>query len=367
MALTYSDLVKKELLTQPIYQPGKPIDDVARDLGLDPATILKLASNENPLGPSPQAIEAGKQSMESVHLYPDGGCYKLKESLSQYFGLNPDQFIIGNGSNEVLEILGHAFVDKGDEVVMAEGAFIVYKLVTLLFGGTAIEVPMVDYRHDLKAMIDAINEKTKLVFIATPNNPSGTANEEEELHAFVNALPDHVVCVIDEAYAEYLDPAPNFLPLIEAGKKIFCTRTFSKIYGLAGLRIGYGYGDAELVGLLNRAREPFNSNTLAQETACAALLDDDWVTKCREANAAGLQQLESGFSELNLEFIKSFANFVTVRIGDGADAFQKLQNAGVIVRPLAPYGMPEWVRVSVGLSEENERALLEIKNYLSNG
>ena len=255
MALTYSELVKKELLTQPVYQPGKPIDDVARDLGIDPSTILKLASNENPFGPSPRAIEAGKRAMDSVHLYPDGGCYRLKEALSRRFGLNSNQFIIGNGSNEVLEILGHAFIEKGDEVVMAEGAFIVYKLVTILFGGTAVEVPMVDYRHDLQAMASAVSEKTKLFFIATPNNPSGTANAEAELHAFVNSLPEHVVCVIDEAYAEYLDPAPDFLPLIAAGKKVFCTRTFSKIYGLAGLRIGYGYGNAELVSLLNCARD----------------------------------------------------------------------------------------------------------------
>lgn len=365
MATKYSDLVKKELLTQPVYQPGKPIDDVARDLGLDPKTILKLASNENPLGPSPEAIEAGKRAMETVHLYPDGGCFKLKEALSTSLGLQADQFIIGNGSNEVLEIVGHAFIDKGDEVVMAQGAFIVYKLVTLLFGGSPVEVPMVDFRHDLDAMAAAVTDKTKLVFVATPNNPSGTANTEAELVEFVNGLPDHVVCVIDEAYAEYLENAPDFRPLIEAGKNIFCTRTFSKIYGLAGLRIGYGYGSAELVGLLNRAREPFNANTLAQEAACAALRDQAWVAECRTANAAGLQQLETGLEDLGLDYIKSYANFVTVNIGEGVAAFESLQKVGVIVRPLAPYGLPEWVRVSVGLPEENERVLAEIKHYLA--
>lgn len=364
MALKYSDLVKKELLTQPIYQPGKPIEDVARDLGLDPGSILKLASNENPLGASPLAIQAGKNAMEKVHLYPDGGCFKLKEALSKTLGLSPDQFIIGNGSNEVLEILGHAFIGEGDEVVMGDGAFIVYKLVTLLFGGAPVEVPMVDYRHDLAAMAAAVTEKTKLVFIATPNNPSGAANEEAELLEFIDALPDHALCVIDEAYAEYLDEAPDFRPLIAKGKNVFCTRTFSKIYGLAGLRIGYGYGAPELVDLLNRAREPFNANVVAQEAACAALADQDWVARCRSANHEGVVQLENGFKELGLEFIKSAANFVAVKIGKGVESFQELQKVGVVVRPLAPYGLAEWIRVSVGLPEENERALKEIKAYL---
>ncbi|MCL4164070.1 UNVERIFIED_CONTAM: hypothetical protein GTU68_001986, partial [Idotea baltica] len=252
--MEYTDLVKPDLLAQPIYQPGKPIEDVARDLGLDPASILKLASNENPLGASPKAIQAGKDALDSVQLYPDGGCFRLKQSLSDAFGLGPEQFIVGNGSNEVLELLGHALIDKGDEVVMGEGAFIVYKLVTLLFGGVPVEVPMQDYRHDLDAMAAAVTDKTKMVFLASPNNPSGTHNEAADIVAFAEALPDHVVFVLDEAYAEYLDDAADLRPLIERGKPVFCTRTFSKIHGLAGLRIGYGYGAAELVSLLNRAR-----------------------------------------------------------------------------------------------------------------
>ena len=295
MSTPYSDLVKPELLTQPTYQPGKPIEDVARELGLDPAGILKLASNENPLGASPKAIAAGKAALDSVELYPDGGCYELKRSLSRHFDLDPEQFIVGNGSNEVLEIIGHAFIDKGSEVVMGKGAFIVYKLVTLLFGGVPVEVPMVNFKHDLDAMAAAVTERTKVVFLPSPDNPRGTANTVEEIRAFAVALPAHVLFVLDEAYAEYLEEAPDLRELMEQGRKVFCTRTFSKIYGLAGLRIGYGYGSAELIGLLNRAREPFNVNAIAQAAAVAALADRDFVQRCRSFNEVGRVQLEAGF------------------------------------------------------------------------
>lgn len=361
----YTDLVKPELLAQPIYQPGKPIEDVARELGLDPDTVLKLASNENPMGASPQAIRAAKESLDSIQLYPDGGCFRLKQALSEKFGLSSEQFIVGNGSNEVLELLGHALIDKGDEVVMGKGAFIVYKLVTLLFGAVPVEVPMREYRHDLAAMAAAVNERTKIVFLASPNNPSGTHNEAADIVAFAESLPDHVVFVLDEAYAEYLDDAADLRPLIASGRRIFCTRTFSKIYGLAGLRIGYGYGASELVGLLNRAREPFNANSVAQAAACAALEDGEWVARCQAANAAGLAQLRAGFQALGLECIDSMANFLTVNVGDGLATFEALQREGVIVRPLAPYGMPEWARFTVGLEAENARALQALNSFLS--
>ena len=365
MASQYNDLVKPELLSQPTYQPGKPIEDVARDLGLDPDSILKLASNENPLGASPRAIEAGKASLDTIQLYPDGGCFQLKELLSKRFEMSPDQFIVGNGSNEVLELIGHALIDKGDEVVMGDGAFIVYKLVTLLFGGVPIEVPMQDFRHDLVAMAAAVTERTKVVFLASPNNPSGTENSEDDIIAFAKALPDHVLFVLDEAYAEYLEEAPDLRALIAEGRNVFCTRTFSKIYGLAGLRVGYGYGAADFVALLNRAREPFNVNSVAQAAACAALQDTEWVLKCRKDNKAGLEQLAVGFKSLNLEYIPSAANFLTVKVGNGGEVFEALQREGVIVRPLAPYGLADWVRITVGAESENARALEALSSFLS--
>ncbi len=362
---TYAELVKPDLLAQPVYQPGKPIDDVARELGLDPATIDKLASNENPLGASPQAVAAGKRALDQVELYPDGGCYRLKQALSKSLDLEPEQFVVGNGSNEVLELLGHAFVGPGDEVVMGEGAFIVYKLVTLLFGGVPVEVPTRDRRHDLEAMAAAVTPRTKIVFLASPDNPSGAANTQEEVAALVDVLPDTVLFVFDEAYAEYLYEPIDLRPQIASGKRVFCTRTFSKIYGLAGLRVGYGYGDAELASLLNRARAPFNVNAVAQEAALAALEDQAFVRSCREANAAGLTQLETAFDVLKLEYIPSAANFVTVRVGDGGAAFESMQADGVIVRPLAPYGLGEWIRVSVGRPEQNQRALESLTSFLS--
>lgn len=362
---TYADLVKPELLLQPVYQPGKPIEYVARELGLDPSTIVKLASNENPLGASPKAIAAGKAAMDSIQLYPDGGCYDLKQSLAKSLELDPEQFIIGNGSNEVLELLGHAFVGEGDEVVMGQGAFIVYKLVTLLFGGVPVEVPTVDHRHDLRGMAAAVTDRTKLVFLASPDNPSGSSNTKEEVLELIEALPEHVVFVLDEAYSEYLDDPVDLRGLIAKGSKVFCTRTFSKIYGLAGLRIGYGYGDPELVSLLNRAREPFNANAVAQAAAIAALEDRSFVEKCRGENADGVSFFEERFEPLGIEYIKTYANFVTINVGNGVAAFEAMQDDGVIVRPLAPYGMGEWVRVSIGTKVENARALASLTSFLN--
>ena len=363
--LTYADLVKPELFSQPVYQPGKPIEYVARELGLDPSTIVKLASNENPLGASPKAIAAGKAAMDSVQLYPDGGCYDLKKALARSLELDPEQFIVGNGSNEVLELLGHAFVGKGDEVVMGQGAFIVYKLVTLLFGGVPVEVPTVGHRHDLRGMAAAVTNRTKLVFLASPDNPSGSANTKEEILELIDALPEHVVFILDEAYSEYLDDPIDLRDQIAKGRKIFCTRTFSKIYGLAGLRVGYGYGDPELVSLLNRAREPFNANAVAQAAAIAALEDRFFVDKCRRENADCVAFFEKRLESLGIEYIKTYANFVTINVGDGVAAFEAMQEDGVIVRPLAPYGMGEWVRVSIGTKEENERALASLTSFLN--
>jgi histidinol-phosphate aminotransferase len=362
--MNFASLAKPSVLTQPVYEPGKPIEYVARELGLDPAGIIKLASNENPFGPSPRAVEAAMHALEQGELYPDGGCFELRQKLAAKWQLGADQIVIGNGSNELIELLGHVFIGGGDEVVMGAPAFVVYKLVTLLFGAKAIEVPLRDWRHDLKAIAAAITPRTKLVYVCSPNNPTGTANTETELLAFARALPDHVIAVFDEAYADFLENAPDLRPLIAEGRKVVCLRTFSKIYGLASLRVGYGYASAELCGLLNRVRQPFNVNAIGQAAAIAALDDRGFTAKCRQENRAGLVQLERGCKELGLEVVPSVANFMLVKVGDGARVFEALQRRGVIVRPVKSYGLPEWVRVTVGTHEQNARLLSELRTTL---
>ena len=359
--LRFTDLANPSVLKQPIYEPGKPIDLVAREFGVDPATTIKLASNENPLGASPKALEAVKTFLDQSYLYPDGGCYLLRQKLSEKTGLAPEQFVFGNGSNEVIELVGHAFLQEGDEVVMGEQAFIVYKLITLLFQATPVEVPLINFTHDLEGMRAAINERTKMVFLPAPNNPTGTLNSADEILAFAKALPDHVIFVLDEAYAEYLDDPVDLRPLIAEGRKVICTRTFSKIYGLAGFRVGYGYCSEECASLLNRVREPFNVNAVAQVAATAALDDEAFVQASRECNEVGLRALESFCQEHKLDYVPSVGNFLLVNVGDGAHVFQELQRVGVIVRPMGPYGFPEYVRISIGRAEENQRLIAALQ------
>src|SRR5687767_6790848 len=359
--MNFASLARPSVLTQPVYEPGKPIEYVARELGLDPASIIKLASNENPFGPSPRALAAAKHALEHGELYPDGGCFELRQKLARVRGLESDQFVVGNGSNEIIELLGHAFLGAGDHVVMAAPAFVVYKLVTLLFGAKAIEVPLRDWCHDLAAILAAVTPQTKLVYVCIPNNPTGTANTEAELHSFVRSLPEHVIAVIDEAYAEFLENPPDIRPLIREGRKVVGLRTFSKIYGLASLRVGYGYANAELCALLNRVRQPFNVNGIAQAAAVAALDDQEFAIRCAHENRAGLAQLENGCRRLGLEFVGSVANFMLVKVGDGNRVFDALQQRGVIVRPVKSYGLPEWVRVTVGTRAQNDRFLAELE------
>lgn len=362
-----ADLVNPSVLAQPVYEPGKPIEDVARELGLDPAGIIKLASNENPFGPSPKAIAAARIALTHGELYPDGGCFVLRQKLAERWGLSPDQFTVGNGSNEIIELLGHAFLRPGDEVVMGLPAFVVYKLVTLLFGARAVEVPTVDYGHDLKAMRDAITPRTKLVFVASPNNPTGVANSASDLLAFARSLPDHVILAYDEAYAEYVPDAPDVRPLISEGRKIVAFRTFSKIYGLAALRIGYSYSGIEMAKLLGRVRQPFNVNAIAQAAAIAALDDAEFAARCAKENRAGLAQLGEGFKRLRVDYVPSSANFILVKVGRGIECFNALQRRGVIVRPVKSYGLPEWVRITVGTREQNTRVLDELDAWLRTG
>lgn len=356
--MTYAELANKGILTQPVYEPGKPIDQVARELGLDPAGIIKVASNENPLGPSPRAIAAATRALQEAQLYPDGGYFRLRDRLARSWGLERDQFIIGNGSNEIIELLGHAFLAPGVECVMPQASFVVYKLVTLMFGAKPVEVPLAPgLRQDLRALAAAVTPATRLVFLASPANPIGVANTAGEIHEFVRALPPHVIFVFDEAYAEYLDSPPDLRALMAEGRKVIGLRTFSKIYGLAGLRVGYGYGPKELIAIVQRARQPFNVSAVASAAAVAALDDEEFVARCRAANRAGLSQLEEGFGKLGLEFVPGQGNFVLVKVGDGATVFDALQRRGVITRPVKPYGLPEWLRVSVGTPAQNVRLL----------
>lgn len=361
--MKYAELANAGVHEQPVYEPGKPIEYVAREFGLDPARIAKLASNENPFGASPKAMIAAQASLRSAHLYPDGGCCKLRAAIAEVRGVGEDAIIVGNGSNEIIELLGHAFLRPGLEVVMGAQAFIVYKLVAKLFGATPVEVPMVDFGHDLKAMRAAVTERTRLLFVASPNNPTGVANSEADLIELAESLPEHVILCLDEAYAEYLESAPDLRAQVAAGCKVFCMRTFSKIYGLGGLRVGYGYGDPELIQLLQRVRQPFNVNSVAQAAATAALTDHEFVDHCRTANEAGRAQLVEGLEALGYPTVGGQANFVLSNVSDGGAFFQALQKQGIIIRPLAPYGMAAYVRITIGTEAENVRLLEAARQF----
>ena len=357
--MKYAELANSGVLEQPVYEPGKPIESVAREYGLDPSKIAKLASNENPFGASPLAIAAAERALKSAHLYPDGSCYQLREKIAEVRGVPLDGIIVGNGSNEIIELLGHAFLRPGDEVVMGERAFIVYKLVSRLFGATPVEVPMPGFCHDVDAMLAAVTERTRLLFVASPNNPTGIANAQADLVRLAESLPEHVIFCLDEAYAEYLDKAPDLRAAISSGRKVICMRTFSKIYGLGGMRVGYAYGDPELISLLQRVRQPFNVNLIAQAAATAALGDDSFLEMCRRENSNGRKLLCEGLQELGFDTYGGSANFVLSNVGNGGLVFEHLQKRGIIVRPLVPYGMSEYVRITIGRPEENQR-LLEI-------
>jgi histidinol-phosphate aminotransferase len=353
-------------MTQPVYEPGRPIADVAREHGLDPGAVIKLASNENPLGPSPLALVAARRALDDAHLYPDGAALALRQKIGQLLSLDPSQIIPSNGSNEVMELLARAFISPGDEVVMGRHAFIVFKYVTLFNGGIPVEVPMPGYAHDLGLLRKAVTPRTKMVYLPTPNNPTGTANSPAEVAAFAKDLPETVILCVDEAYAEFLDPAevPDLRPLIAAGRNILCCRTFSKIYGLAGLRVGYGYGPKPLIDLLQRARQPFNVNAEAQAAATAAVDDREHLERTRKVNSAGLRQVSAGLKQLGLDQVPSVGNFIMFRVAKAREVFLALQGQGIIVRPLAPYDLPEHLRVTIGTEEQNTRFLRALEKVL---
>ncbi len=354
------------LKTLPVYQPGRPIEEVARELGLPADSIIKVASNENSFGPSPLAIAALQKAIAGVNLYPDGNAFYLKQKLAAKLGVDTANLVLGNGSNEIIEFVGHALLEPGADIVVSQYCFAIYPIVAKMFGATVTTVPAKNYGHDLPAMLKAITAKTRIVFVANPNNPTGTLAHREELIDFVNRVPDDVLLVMDEAYIEFLEDAVDLIPLIRLGarKNLILMRTFSKIYGLAGLRIGYGIASPELAAALEKIRQPFNANLLAQTAALAALDDGEHVRKTRANNFIGLNFFADAFRKLKLEYVPSYANFILVRVGDGGKVFNAMQKLGVITRPMAGYQLPEWIRISIGTQKENERCLEALKNSL---
>jgi len=345
------------------YEPGKPIEEVEREYGISHS--VKLASNENPLGPSPKAIAAIRARIAELHLYPDGDAFYLKQGLAQKLGVAPDQLIFGNGSNEIIELATRTFLRPGDEAVMAEQAFVVYQLIVQAVGAKSKQVPLKDFTHDLPAMAAALTPKTRMVFLANPNNPTGTIFRRAEWEGFLEKISPDVLLIVDEAYFEYVqDPDyPDSLRYHASDRPILTLRTFSKLYGLAGLRVGYGVGPREIIVLMQRVRQPFNVNAAAQWGALAALDDSEHVKRSLAVNSAGLQYLGGEFKKLGLEYVPSQANFILLRVGKGQDIFGQLLKRGVIVRPMGGYKFPAYVRVTVGTDAENRRfigALSEI-------
>ena len=357
----------EHILKLTVYEPGKPVEELARDLGLREEEIIKLASNENPLGPSPKALDAMRRTLERAHFYPDGGGYELRGAIAERLGVARENIVLGNGSNEIIEFIGHAFFRPGDEVVVARHSFAVYHLMAQLFGASTIEVPDPDFTADLDAMLAAITPKTRTVFIANPNNTTGTMVGQEAIDRFMAKVPDHVLVVFDEAYHEFLDAAPDVLPYVHAGRNVVVMRTFSKIMGLANLRIGYGITTPELAAVLQRTRQPFNANGIAQAGALAGLLDQEHMDKTRELTHEGRAYLEREFTTIGLEYVPSVANFVLVKVGDGKAIFEAMLRKGIILRAMGSYGLPEWVRISVGTMEQNRRCIQELKVLAAEG
>ena len=357
----YANTQLKDLVA---YEPGKPIEEVARERGLRPEEIIKMASNENPLGPSPKALLAMQEAVKEVHIYPDGGGWKLRRAIAEKFGLELNNVILGSGSNEVIEFIGHAFLKPGDNIITAEHAFLVYNLMAKVFGADTIEVPDPGLIHDLDAMAAAITPNTKEIFIANPNNPTGTLVTQEQIDRFMEKVPPHVMVVFDEAYYEFLDNPPDTLKYVREGRNVIILRTFSKIQGLAGLRIGYGLGKPEIIEILQRTRQPFNTNSIAQAGALAGLLDEEHQNETKRITDQGRAFLEAQFSAMGLSYVPSYANFVLVKVGDGNEVFRRMMDKGVIVRAMAAYKLPEWVRISVGTPEQCERCIQVLKEVL---
>lgn len=339
------------------YQPGKPIEELERELGIK--SSIKLASNENPLGPSQKVIFAVQQELQNAHIYPDGGCYELKQTLSRFLSLSPDQITVGNGSENVLELIVKAYLHRDDVAVISQYAFLTIPILVKSYGAQTKVVRAKNWGHDIDAMVDAIDDRTRVLFLVNPNNPTGTYTNETDFIRLMNAVPPHVLVVVDEAYSEYITKLdyPDTQSYLEQYPNLVITRTFSKVYGLAALRLGYAVSSPEIADILNRARLPFNVNTIAAKAACAAINDQEHVIKSVTLNQRGMVQVEAGLKVLNLDYIPSIGNFVTIDVGDATALYKKLLQEGVIVRPLKAYDMPRHIRVTIGTEEQNDRFL----------
>ena len=347
------------------YPPGKPIEELERELGITGS--IKIASNENPLGPSKKALEAIKNKLFDINRYPDGSCYYLKEKLSEKLGLNMDNLIFGNGSSEIIEFVLRIFVQPGDEVITSEKTFVIYKIVSKIVDAKFTEIPLIKgFYYDIKAIKNAITDKTRVIFLSNPNNPTGTMFGQEEFDEFIHDIRDDIIIALDEAYIEYVPKSEKIDAISYINdKNLIIMRTFSKIYGLAGLRIGYGIGYNELIGYLSKIRAPFNVNSIAQAAALASLDDDEHVTESIELNNAGIKYLYSKFDELGLEYIKTYTNFILVNVkGSGHELYEKMLRDGVIIRSMKNYGLDDFIRVTIGTKEENERFIDSLKKYV---
>ncbi|QMV44391.1 histidinol-phosphate transaminase [Cohnella cholangitidis] len=355
---------KPNIVHLPVYQPGKPVEDVKRELGL--TEVIKLASNENPFGSSPKAKEAIAREMENISIYPDGAAVELTNAIAKRFGVNTDQVIFGAGSDEIILMIARAFLVPGDETIMADQTFPQYKHNVQIENATIIEVPLKDGTHDLKAMGERVTDKTKVVWVCNPNNPTGTINTADEVEQFLSEIPSHVLVVLDEAYCEYIDDPsfPDGLKLLAKYPNVILLRTFSKIYGLASLRIGYGIGRPDVIRSINQVREPFNTSRFGQAAALAALQDDEFIAFCREENKKGLAYFNRSFAELGLQAFPAYGNFIMVDVKrSGQEVFDALLRKGVIVR--AGHKLyPTYVRITVGSQEQNEKVIAALTTVL---
>ncbi len=360
------ELNRKCILSIKPYVPGKPVEEVERELGI--SNVIKLASNENPLGPSPKAVQAMCDIADKVSVYPDGNCYYLKNALSEHLGVTPDNLIVGNGSDEVIKLIAEAFLEEGEEAIVADPTFSEYDFAIKIMGGRTVVVPTKNLTHDLAAMADAVTDKTKLLFICNPNNPTGTIVGKRETDEFLASIPPGVITVFDEAYYEYVTDGdyPQTLEYVHQGKDVIVLRTFSKIFGLAGLRVGYGVARPELISLISRVKEPFNVNMMAQSAALASLDDLDHVIRSRALNEEGKEYLTKEFNRLGLPFISTQANFIWVQINaDCRKVFSKMLRRGVIVRTGDIFGAPDVIRVTIGTAEQNRRFIEVLEGVLA--
>ncbi|EKD70229.1 MAG: hypothetical protein ACD_46C00593G0001 [uncultured bacterium] len=362
--IDFRELANESIRHLTPYQPGKPIEELERELGI--TSSIKLASNENPIGPSPKAIDAIKKSLQQAHIYPDGSGYELKKALAEYLSVSSNQLTLGNGSENILELIVKSYLSKNDTAVISQYAFLTIPILIKSYGAITNVVPAKNWGHDILGMLNAIDNKTRVLFLVNPNNPTGTYTNKTDFETLLKNVPSEILIVVDEAYSEYIhqDDYPIALNYLANHPNLIITRTFSKIYGLAGLRLGYAISSPEIADILNRARLPFNVNSLAAKAGCAALIDDDHIQQSVTMNNQGMQQLQAGLKQLNIDYIPSIGNFITIDVKDAARVYQQLLLQGIIVRPLQAYGMPKHIRVTIGTAEQNKRFLNAIRLVL---